>query len=70
MPGIITSSSTMSGGSPCFTDGEHLVAARIGARLVAAKREKRAQVVRKGGIVIDDGDVGFLQRFNSAGGTR
>ena len=42
--------------------GEHLVAARIGPRLVAAQREERPQVIGERGIVVDDGDVGFLQR--------
>ena len=49
---------------------QQLVAARVGARLIAAEREEGAQVIRERGIVIHDGDVGFLQRFNSLGGTK
>ena len=41
--------------------GEHLVAARIGPRFVSAQRQERPQVVGEGRIVVDDGDVGFLQ---------
>jgi hypothetical protein len=37
---------------------DDLVAARVGARFVAAQREERPQVPRKAGVVIDDGDGG------------
>ena len=46
---------------------EHLVAARIGPRFVAAQRQKRAQVARKRGIVVDDGDKGLLQHSTPHG---
>ncbi len=48
---------------------QHFVAAREGARLVPAQREKRLQVPRECRIVVDDGDVGFLQRHHSSRGT-
>src|SRR3954469_5793934 len=51
-----------------FDRGQQFVAARVRARLVAAQRQEGAQIVRKGGIVIHDGDVRFPQRFNSVTG--
>ena len=68
MPGIITSSSTMSGGSPCLTDASISSPREYDARLVAAQRQERPQVVGERGIVVDDGDVGFFQLVHSARG--
>ena len=50
--------------------GEHLVAARVRARLVAAQRQERPQVVGERRIVVDDGDEWLLQRADSASGKR
>ena len=42
--------------------GEQFVAARVGARVVAAQRQEGPQVVGKCGIVVDDGDERLFQR--------
>ena len=56
MPGIITSSSTMSGGSPCWIAASISSPREYDARLVAAQRQERPQVARECRIVVDDGD--------------
>ena len=49
-------------GRIALLDGrEHLVAARVRARVVAAQREERPQVIGERRIVVHDGDERFLQ---------
>ena len=69
-PGIITSSRTTSGGSPCLTAASISSPREYDAGLVSSQREERPKIIGEGGIVVNDGDVGFFQRFNSPGAER
>jgi hypothetical protein len=49
--------------------GQELVSARVGAGLVTAQRQERAQVRGEAGIVIDDSDERFLHAWFSFSGS-
>jgi len=56
-PGIATSSSTMSGGSPWRMAATISSPRRVRARLVPAQREKGTEISREARVVVDDRDV-------------